>query len=239
MPQLDETIADLVTANRILAMEGVLDGFGHVSIRHPTDTGRYLMSRSIAPALVTAADVVEHTLANEVVHANDRDKKLYYERWIHGEVYKARPDVGAVVHSHSPTVVPFASTTAPLRPLLHNASFLGFGAPVFEIRDFVPNSDLMISTAALGKAMADTMGPRAEVVLLRGHGNVVVGPTIQIAVFRAYYAEINARQQLQAMMLDRDHVTYMDHGECETTDKVMQSVAGRPWDLWKSKVAKL
>jgi len=239
MPQLDETIADLVTANRILAMEGVLDGFGHVSIRHPTDTGRYLMSRSIAPALVTAADVVEHTLANEAVHAHDRDKKLYYERWIHGEVYKARPDVGAVVHSHSPTVVPFASTTAPLRPLLHNASFLGFGAPVFEIRDFVPNSDLMISTAALGKAMADAMGPRAEVVLLRGHGNVVVGPTIQIAVFRAYYTEINARQQLQAMMLDRDHVAYMDDGECETTDKVMQSVAGRPWDLWKSKVAKL
>ena len=97
----------------------------------------------------------------------------------------------------------------------------------------------MISTAALGKAMADAMGPRAEVVLLRGHGNVVVGPTIQIAVFRAYYTEINARQQLQAMMLDRDHVAYMDAGECETTDKVMQSVAGRPWDLWKSKVAKL
>jgi HCOMODA/2-hydroxy-3-carboxy-muconic semialdehyde decarboxylase len=238
MSQLDETIADLVTANRILAMEGVLDGFGHVSIRHPTNTGRYLMSRSIAPALVTAADVVEHTLANEAVHADDRDKKLYYERWIHGEVYKARPDVGAVVHSHSPTVVPFASTTAPLRPLLHNASFLGFGAPVFEIRDVVPNSDLMISTAALGKAMADAMGPSAEIVLLRGHGNVVVGPTIQIAVFRAYYTEINARQQLQAMMLDRDHVTYMDAGECETTDKVMQSVAGRPWDLWKCKVAK-
>jgi ribulose-5-phosphate 4-epimerase/fuculose-1-phosphate aldolase len=139
------------------------------------------------------------------------------------------------VHSHSPTVVPFASTKAPLRPLLHNASFLGFGAPVFEIRKHAANSDLMISTAELGKAMATTLGAKAEVVLLRGHGNVVVGPTIQIAVFRAYYTEINARQQLQAITLDRDNVVYMDQGECETTEKVMQASAGRPWDLWKSR----
>jgi HCOMODA/2-hydroxy-3-carboxy-muconic semialdehyde decarboxylase len=169
------------------------------------------------------------------VQLADRDKKLYYERWIHGEVYKARPNVNAIVHSHSPTVVPFASTKAPLRPLLHNAAFLGFGAPTFEIRDIIANSDLMISTAELGKAMASKMGPTADVVLLRGHGNVVVGPTIQIAVFRAYYTEMNARQQLQAMMLGRDDVVYMDAGECQTTDKIMQSVAGRPWDLWKSK----
>ena len=92
------------------------------------------MSHSIAPALVTPDDIVEHDFDNNAVHAKDRDKKLYYERWIHGELYKARPDVNAIVHSHSPTVVPFASTKAPLRPLLHNASFLGFGAPVFEIR---------------------------------------------------------------------------------------------------------
>src|SRR5262249_37146050 len=121
-------------------------------------------------------------------------------------------------------------------PLLHNASFLGFGAPVFEIRNFVQSSDLMISTADLGKAMASTLGPRADVVLLRGHGNVVVGPTIQIAVFRAYYTEINARQQLQAMTLGPNDVVYMDDGECETTAKIMQSVADRPWELWKRKV---
>ena len=229
-------ISDLVVANRILAAEGILDGFGHVSMRDPLDPRCYLMSRSIAPALVKTQDIVLHNLDNRPVEDKDRDQKLYYERWIHGEVYKARPDVNAVVHSHSPTVVPFASTKAPLRPLLHNASFLGFGAPVFEIRNFVPNSDLMISTAALGKAMAEALGPTADVVLLRGHGNVVVGPTIQIAVFRAYYTEINARQQLQAMALGPDDVVYMDAGECATTDKIMQSVAGRPWDLWKSKV---
>lgn len=230
-----KAIADLVAANRILASEGVLDGFGHVSVRHPDRRDSYFMSRSIAPALVESTDIVEHTMDNEAARAEDRDKKLYYERWIHGEVYKARPDVNAVVHSHSPTVVPFASTRQPLRPLLHNASFLGFGAPVFEIRDHVAHSDLMISTADLGKAMADKLGAKAEVVLLRGHGNVVVGPTLQIAVFRAYYTEINARQQLQAIALDRDGVVYMDEGECQTTDKIMQSVAGRPWDLWKSK----
>jgi ribulose-5-phosphate 4-epimerase/fuculose-1-phosphate aldolase len=234
---IDEAISDLVAANRILAMEGVLDGFGHVSIRDPRDPKSYLMSRSISPALVSADDIIQHDLGNNAVQEKDRGAKLYYERWIHGEVYKARADVNAIVHSHSPTVVPFASTKAPLRPLLHNASFLGFGAPVFEIRTVVENSDLMISTAELGKAMADTLGATAEVVLLRGHGNVVVGPNIQVAVFRAYYTEINARQQAQAMALGpHDEVVYMNAGECETTDKIMQSVAGRPWQLWKSKV---
>src|SRR5665213_848862 len=155
---IEEAISDLVAANRILAMEGVLDGFGHVSIRDPRDPKCYLMSRSISPALVSADDIIQHELENNVVQEKDRGAKLYYERWIHGEVYKARPDVNAIVHSHSPTVVPFASTKAPLRPLLHNASFLGFGAPVFEIRTVVENSDLMISTAELGKAMADTLG---------------------------------------------------------------------------------
>lgn len=237
MRQREQAIADLVIANHILAMEGILDGFGHVSIRDPQDSASYLMSRSVAPALVTEADIVQHDLDNNAVLERDRAKKLYYERWIHGEVYKARPEVNAIVHSHSPTVVPFASTSVPLRPLLHNASFLGFGAPVFEIRDHVAHSDLMISTAELGKAMAATMGSSADVVLLRGHGNVVVGPTIQIAVFRAYYTEINARQQLQAMTIGGDSVVYMDAGECETTDKIMQSVAGRPWDLWKNKAA--
>lgn len=237
MQQLDEAIANLVLANHILALEGILDGFGHVSVRDPRSPQCYLMSRSMAPALVTAADIVQHDLDNRAVQSKDRDKKLYYERWIHGEVYKARPQVNAIVHSHSPTVVPFASTKAPLRPLLHNASFLGFGAPIFEIRDHLAHSDLMISTAELGRAMAATLGDASDVVLLRGHGNVVVAPTIQIAVFRAYYTEINARQQLQAMNLGGDDVVYMDAGECATTDKVMQEVAGRPWDLWKKKVA--
>ena len=230
----ETAISDLVVANRILAAEGVLDGFGHVSMRDPRDGACYLMSRSLAPALVNAADILQHDLDNRAVH--DQGHSLYHERWIHGEIYKARPEVNAIVHSHSPTVVPFASTKAPLRPILHNASFLGFGTPVFEIRNLIPNSDLMISTAALGRALAETLGSTADVVLLRGHGNVVVGPTIEIAVFRAYYTEINARQQLNAMILGRDDVVYMNAGECETADRIMQAVAGRPWDLWKRRV---
>ncbi len=195
----EATISDLVVANRILAAEGVLDAFGHISIRDPRNPACYLMSRSLAPALVTAADIVQHDLDNRPIR--DEGHSLYYERWIHGEIYKSRPQVNAIVHSHSPTVVPFASTKAPLRPILHNASFLGLGSPIFEIRKLIPNSDLMISTAALGAALAATLGPTADVVLLRGHGNVVVGPTIQVAVFRAYYTEINARQQLNAIVL--------------------------------------
>ena len=233
---ISQAVADLVAANRILAGEGVLDGFGHVSMRHPDRSERYLMSRSLSPGLVTAADIVEHTMENEPAHGKDAGKKLYYERWIHGEVYKARPDVNAIVHSHSPTVVPFASTRVPLRPLLHNASFLGFGAPVFEIRDHLADSDLMISTAELGRAMAARLGSRAGVVLLRGHGNVVVAPSLRIAVFRAYYAEINARQQLQAEMLDHGGVVYMSPAECETADRMMQAVVGRPWELWMRNV---
>jgi ribulose-5-phosphate 4-epimerase/fuculose-1-phosphate aldolase len=232
----DALTADLVAANHILAHERILDGFGHVSVRDPRDATRYLMSRSIAPALVSEDDIVLHDLDNNAVEDRHRNTKLYYERWIHGEVYRARPEVQAVVHTHSPTVVPFASTKAPLRPLLHNASFLGFGAPVFEIRNVVRNSDLMISSAPLGKAMVGAMGD-AHVVLLRGHGNVVVGPTLPIAVFRAYYTEINARQQLAAMALGPDDVVYMTLEECKTTDKIMQSVADRPWDLWKRAVA--
>jgi HCOMODA/2-hydroxy-3-carboxy-muconic semialdehyde decarboxylase len=229
----EAALLDVVIANRVLALEGVLDAFGHCSVRDPFDPNRYLMSRSLAPALVTADDIVQHDLDNNAI--THTEQKLYYERWIHGEIYKARPDVNAIVHSHSPTVVPFASTRAPLRPLLHNAAFLGFGTPVFEIRNFIPDSDLMISTAALGKALAEALGPTAHVVLLRGHGNVVVGPTMEIAVYRAYYTEINARQQMNAMVLGPNDVVYMSPAECVTTDRIMQPSAERPWNLWKRK----
>ena len=193
------------------------------------------MSRSIAPALVTAADIIEHDLDNNARHDKDRGQKLYYERWIHGEVYKARPDVNAVVHSHSPTVVPFASTKAPLKPLLHNASFLGFGAP--DLRDPQRRAELGPHDQQCAARPRDGgghgLGQRRAAARPWQCGGRPEHPD---RVFRAYYTEINARQQLHAMALGPDDVVYMDAGECETTDKVMQSVAGRPWDLWKSKV---
>jgi HCOMODA/2-hydroxy-3-carboxy-muconic semialdehyde decarboxylase len=225
---------DLVAANRILAKEGVFDAFGHVSLRDPNNPNHYWMSRSLAPALVTAADIMEFDLDSNPIDGMGRT--LYYERFIHGEIYKARPDVNAIVHSHSPTVVPFSAIKIPLQPLLHNAAFLSFGVPVFEIRRMVSNSDLMISTPALGAGLAKALGPKADVVLLRGHGDAVVGPSLPVAVFRAYYTEINARQQAQAIALGGAAVTYISPEEAVVTDKEMQHAAGRPWELWKREV---
>jgi HCOMODA/2-hydroxy-3-carboxy-muconic semialdehyde decarboxylase len=152
MPLDSALIDDLVAANRILVDQGVLDGYGHVSVRHPADPQRYLMSRSIAPELVTAADVMEYDLDSNPVDA--RGRTTYLERFIHGEVYRARPDVRAVVHDHSPSVIPFGVSTAPLRPLYHMSAFLGGGVPVFDIKTASGQStDMLVRNPALGKSL--------------------------------------------------------------------------------------
>ena len=176
-PPIDrELVDDLVAANRTLARLGVLDAFGHISVRDPSDPHRYLISRSIAPESVTAADILRLDLDSQTVDPKDEGKLLYRERFIHGEIYKVRPDVNAVVHSHSPTVVPFTVTRAKLRPLLHNAGFLGLGVPLFEIRKHAGDgTDLMILTPNLGKDLAQKLGKDAAVILMRGHGDSVVG----------------------------------------------------------------
>src|SRR5712691_7386943 len=205
-------IDDLVAANRILVDQGVLDGYGHVSVRHPADPQRYLMSRSIAPELVTAADVMEYDLDSNPVDA--RGRATYLERFIHGEVYRARPDVKAVVHDHSPSVIPFGVSTAPLRPLYHMSAFLGGGVPVFDIKTAAGEStDMLVRNPALGRALAQTLGAR-PVALMRGHGAVVVGPSVQVAVFRSIYTEMNAKLQAQAMALGGP-VTYLDPDEAK------------------------
>jgi ribulose-5-phosphate 4-epimerase/fuculose-1-phosphate aldolase len=229
----DQLIEQLVAANRILANEGMLDGYGHVSVRDLQNPNHYWMSRSIAPMTVTADDIIEYDLDSNPIDAQGRGS--YYERFIHGEIYKVRPDVNVIIHSHSPTVIPFSTTKVPLRAMMLNAAFLGAGAPVFDIRKIQPNSDLMISTPLLGKAVAAELG-QAAVVLLRGHGDVVVGPSVPVAVFRAYYTEVNARQQAQAIALGGGDVIYLTPEEAETADKANRQGAGRPWDLWKKKV---
>src|SRR5215510_8200590 len=165
-------IEDLVAANRILADQGVLDGFGHVSMRHPANPANLLMSRSLAPALTTAADILEYDADCNAV--DDRGRASFLERFIHCEIYRARPDVKSVIHTHSPGVVPFAASTVPLRPMYHVAGFLAAGVPVFEIRNVAGMTNMLIANATLGKALAETLGDKA-VVLMRGHGNVVVG----------------------------------------------------------------
>jgi ribulose-5-phosphate 4-epimerase/fuculose-1-phosphate aldolase len=235
-PELDkDLVLDLVVANRTLARLGVLDAFGHVSVRDPRDPRRYLISRSIAPESVRASDILTLDLDSQIVDAKDEGTLLYRERFIHGEIYKVRPDVNAVVHSHSPTVVPFTVTNAKLRPLLHNAGFLGLGAPLFEIRKTAGRgTDLMILTPQLGKDLAKKLGKDAAVVLMRGHGDSVVGPSLPNAVFRAYYTEINARQQLQAIAIGGP-INFMTHDESVTSNDAMLRASARPWALWRAK----
>jgi ribulose-5-phosphate 4-epimerase/fuculose-1-phosphate aldolase len=228
-------VDDLVAAYRTLASLNVLDAFGHVSVRDPRNPNRYLMSRSIAPEAVTAADILLLDLDSQTVDRKDEGTLLYRERFIHGEIYKVRPDVNAVVHSHSPTVVPFTVTRAKLRPLLHNAGFLGYGAPLFEIRKHAGNAtDLLVETPELGKALARSLGKDAAVVLMRGHGDSVVGPTLRDAVFRAYYTEVNARLQLQAITIGGP-INFLTKEEAVTSSKAMLRAAARPWALWRAK----
>jgi len=223
---------DLVAANRILAAEGVVDGLGHVSIRHPDNPSRYLIARSLAPALVTAADIMEYDLDSTPV--DQRGRAMFIERFIHGEVYKARPDVRAVIHSHSPTVIPFSVSQTPLRPVFNGSAFLSPSAPVFEIRAAGGMTDGLIRDGALGKALAGVLGERA-VALMRGHGNVVVGPTVQVAVYRAVYTELNARLQLQALTL-AGPLVYLAPEEAEKINaRAGADSPGvvRSWELWK------
>jgi HCOMODA/2-hydroxy-3-carboxy-muconic semialdehyde decarboxylase len=226
-------IEDIVAGSRILADLGVVDAFGHVSARHPTKANHFLMSRSLAPALVTASDVMEFDLDGNAIEANGRT--LFLERFIHGEIYKARPDVMAVVHTHSPGVIPFTVSQVALRPLFHNAAFLGAGVPVWEIRKEFGETDMLVRDTMRGKSLAAKLGDKS-VVLMRGHGDVTVGPSVKVAVFRAYYTDVNARLQSQAMALGGE-VNYLTSEEGTKADAINFVVLDRVWNLWKMRIA--
>ena len=232
-PAVAALIDDLITANRILAQEGVVDAFGHVSVRHNLDPNRFLLSRSLAPALVTPDDLIEYDLDSNAVNAKGRPG--YSERFIHGEIYKARPDIRAVVHAHAPSVVPFGVSTVPLRPVFHMAAFIGDRVPIFDIRAAAGMTDMLVRDAARGRALVQVLAARPA-VLMRGHGVTVVGPSLPFAVGRSIYLELNARVQLQAMGLGGP-VTYLDPAEAQ---KVLDSGENRsyerPWELWKRQV---
>jgi HCOMODA/2-hydroxy-3-carboxy-muconic semialdehyde decarboxylase len=226
-------IDDIVVGSRILADFGVLDGFGHVSARHPGNPTRFLMSRSLAPALVTADDIMEFDLDGNAV--DPRGRSVFLERFIHSEIYKARPDVNSVVHTHSPGVIPFSVSTVKLQAMYHNPAFLAAGAPVFEIRDVAGQTDMLVRNSQIGKALAQTLGDKA-VVLMRGHGDVTVGPSVRVAVFRAYYTDVNARLQAQAIGLGGP-VNYLTAEEGAKADATNLQVLDRVWNLWKLRVA--
>jgi HCOMODA/2-hydroxy-3-carboxy-muconic semialdehyde decarboxylase len=231
-----ELVQDLVDANHILHQQGIVDAFGHVSARHDRDPGRFLLARNMAPARVQAADIVEVAVATGEVLLPD-PPRLYLERYIHSEIYRARPDVMAVVHNHSPAVLPFCiARGARLRPVCHMAGFLGGseapdGPALFEIRDHAgAASDLLIRNRELGAALARTLGA-SRVVLMRGHGCTVVADSLRVAVFRAVYTEVNAKLMLQALPLGE--LSPLTPEEADATRITNEGQAARPWELWR------
>jgi len=227
-----ELLEDLAAASRILADQGVFDAAGHVSMRHPEHPDRFLMSRSLAPALVTAHDILELTIEGESL--DPRGRAPFIERHLHAGVYRHRPDVMAVAHGHSPTVIPFSLVNAPMRATYHNTAFIAAGVPVFDTRPQFGITDIVISSFERGTAMAEALGDKS-VILLRAHGFAAVGPSVQAAVFRAIYTEINARVQLQAMALGQQMAT-LDEEEGRLADAMNLITIGRSWELWKRRV---
>jgi ribulose-5-phosphate 4-epimerase/fuculose-1-phosphate aldolase len=229
---LPTVVADLVTANRILAMEGILDGLGHVSVRNPGDPSRFLLARSIAPELVTAGDILEYNANGEPLDARGRDS--YRERFIHSEIYRLRPDVQAIVHCHTPSLIPFAASDVPMRAMYHMAAFVADGVPVFDIRKAAGVTDLLVKDAPLGRALAKTLGTKAA-VLMRGHGAVIVATSIPNVVGRSVYLDLNARAQLQAIQIG-GKLTYVEADEAKLRMSDPNEYS-RAWDLWKKKAA--
>ncbi len=192
------------------------------------------MSRSMAPGLVTAADIMVFDRDGNAIDPQGR--AVYLERFIHSEIYKVRPEVKAVVHSHSPSVIPFGVTETPLKPIYHMSSFLGTGAPVFEIREAGgPATDMLVRNSQLGAALAKTLGG-SSVALMRGHGDVVVGGSIREVVFRAIYTEMNAKLELEALQLGQGKVNFLNPEEAAASAKINAQVLNRAYELWKQKV---
>jgi len=224
-------IQDLVASSRILATHEVLDAYGHVSARSDQRPDRFVMSRAVAPALVTAADLMELDADSEALAGDKR--KGFIERYIHGEIYRMRPEVMAVVHSHSPSSIPFGAARTKLRPIYHMGSFLWSGAPVFDIRKVRVENDLLIRDRPLGKALAGSLGA-CTCVLMRGHGMTVVGRSVPEAVFRSIYTEMNARLQLQATQLEGP-IEFLSDEEGRRSTESNRGTLERPWELWKKK----
>ena len=220
---------DLVIASRTLADHGVIDAYGHASARSATDPRRSFMSRNLAPELVTDADILEYDLDRNPLAA------VYTERFIHGEIYKARPDVMAIVHNHSHAVVPFSCTGVALQPMFHMSAFVGLGVPGWDIRDAQKGTDLLVRTSYLGEHLARALGGHPA-VLMRGHGSTVVGESIPRAVGRSIYLDINARMQQQAIALAGKERTIVFMDEAEVAANVSWQSYERAWELWRARV---
>ena len=225
-------LEDLAASSRILADQGVFDAAGHVSMRHPGHPERFLMSRSLAPQMITADDIMEFDIDSNAIDARGRNG--FIERYLHGEIFRARPDVMAIAHSHSPSTIAFGLSNVPMRAMYHNAAFLAAGVPVFDIRDKFGATDIVISTAEKGAALAKVLADK-PVALLRAHGMVATGPSLPVAVFRAIFTVTSAHIQHQALALGGP-VAALGAEEGRLADVVNVQTVGRAWDLWKKRV---
>ena len=228
MSRLDFVVEELVTANRVLANEGIVDSFGHVSARHPDNPNHYLLSRARAPERIERGDIVEYTLAGEPIDKNA--PAPYLERFIHGAIYEARPDIHAVVHNHSPSVIPFAVTSKKLKPFLHMCAHIGNEVPTWDSRDKFGDTPLLVSDMAMGRDLARLLGSR-PITLMRGHGATVVGRSVRHAVFVAIYLEVGAKLQMQAMALGE--IKFLSAGEIDQIVRRLNDYTlNRAWENW-------
>ena len=228
MALITDALEELVTANRILAREGVVDGFGHASIRHPSFSNRYILSRARAPQCIETADLMEFTLDGVPLDAAGR--KPYAERFIHGAVYEARPDVNAVVHNHSPSVIPFGITNTPLRPVMHMCASMGTRVPLWDSRSTFGDTNLLVTNMEMARDLAAALGSHS-VALMRGHGCVVAGRSVREVVFNSVYLELNAQLQSKASALGT--ITFLTDGEVAAVLRTRSSFTyERAWEYW-------
>ncbi|MEE2662264.1 MAG: class II aldolase/adducin family protein [Pseudomonadota bacterium] len=230
MSSLVNVLQEIVVANRILAREDVVDAFGHVSVRHPENKDRYLMSRSRSPELVTVEDIMEFSLTGEIIGGDTR--KPYAERHIHGAIFEKRRDVNAVVHNHSHAVIPFSVTDSPLRPLMHVTGVIGQHVPVWDIEENFGSTSLLVTNMEQGRDLANKMGS-AAVILMRGHGCAIGAADIRAAVLTAIYTQVNAKLQLQAMPLG--DVKYLSAEEISLTPETLVGTLAmeRAWEYFE------
>jgi ribulose-5-phosphate 4-epimerase/fuculose-1-phosphate aldolase len=228
MSKLDFVLEELVTANRILANEGVVDSFGHVSARHPDNPQHYLLSRARAPERIERDDIVEYKLDGTPI--DERGRAPYLERFIHGAIYEMRPDVHAVVHNHSPSVIPFGVTGKKLKPLLHMCASIGHEVPIWDSHDKFGDTTLLVTDMDMGRDLARALGERPT-TLMRGHGATVAGRSVRHAVFVSVYLEVGAKLQMQSMAMG--DIKYLTPGE---VDKIVARVTdytlNRAWENW-------
>ena len=228
MTDLERALADVVIANRILAHEGIVDAYGHVSVRHPRDPKRYLLARSLSPEMVQQADIMEFHL--DGTPAGGDSRQPYLERFIHGAVYEARPEVLAVVHAHAEDVLPFGITSTPLRPVIHSGSFMGAEVPVWDIRDRFGDTNLLVTNMPQGRDLAARLAGN-NVALMRGHGFVAAARSLIEVVRMSVYVPRNARVQMAAMRLGE--VKPLSRGEIDARNAGYKPHSPETWRAWE------